>query len=213
MKKTSRLGLLVMLGVAHASLIAPDALARDTSTPDWPCIQRKIDTLTSTQVWDGPAVEQLMGWRDVPGINDLLPVLTNRRIPLPQAETALKKFADSQPEASRDERLTLVFAGVFETLHNQRKTVIGGIEKYLKAQRERSAELERQGEEIAKLEEKAGSDEKAAAELQEAQTRFDWAQRIFQERQNNIPIACEVPVKIDERIFMLGKSIRGLMKS
>jgi hypothetical protein len=189
------------------------ALARDTSTPDWPCVQRKIATLTSTQVWDGPAVEGITKWNDVPEVSGLVRTLANRRTPMGQAEAALSEFAHSQPDADRAERLTLVFAGVFETLHSQRKAVIEGLEKYLKAQRERAVELERQGVEIAGLKERAASDEKAASDLQEARTRFDWAQRIFQERQNSLPFACEVPVRIDQRIFTLGKSIAALLKN
>jgi hypothetical protein len=197
---------------ASLVLLAPcGARARDPSTPEWPCVQRKVEKLTSSQVWDGPPVEDVKDWGKTPEIRALVTKLADRRVPLDQAEAALKAFAEGQSATTRDEQLTLVFAGVFETLHNQRKTVIRGLERYLKAQQTRSEELERQGEAIADLETKAPTDEKAAAELQAARERFDWAQRIFHERQTNIPIACEVPVKIDERIFAIARSIRALM--
>jgi hypothetical protein len=199
--------------VGTASMLLPlsTAAVGGTGTPDWPCVQRKVEVLTSTQVWDGPPVEDVKGWNSVPEVSRLVQKLSNRRVPIEEAQAAIKAFAETLPEAKRNEQLILVFAGFFDTLNNQRKSVIHGIEKYLKAQQERSAELERQGEEIAKLEKKAASDETAAAELGAARERFDWAQRIFNERQTSIPIACEVPVSIDERIFGIARSIRALM--
>jgi hypothetical protein len=36
---------------------------------------------------------------------------------------------------------------------------------------------------------------------------------VFQERQQNIPIACEIPVLVEQRIFALAQSIRALMSN
>jgi hypothetical protein len=184
-----------------------------SATPTWPCIQRKVDNLSVAQVWDGPPIDGVKGWGSVPEIRDLVTKLANRRVPVKDVEAAVKAFAEKQPADARDKQLTLLFAGYFDTVHSQRRSVISGIEKYLKAQRERSSELERQSSDIGELERKAASDPKAAEELAKAQEQFDWAQRIFQERQTNIPIACEIPGLIDERIYEIGRSIRALMTS
>jgi hypothetical protein len=53
----------------------------------------------------------------------------------------------------------------------------------------------------------------AAASAQEAQTRYDWDARVFQERQQNIPVACEIPVLIEQRVFALAQAIRALMSN
>jgi hypothetical protein len=130
-----------------------------------------------------------------------------------EAEATLKAFAEKQAADVRDKRLTQVFASLFSTMNNQRKSVITGIGKYQKSQKDRSAELERQGVEIANLEKQAQTDEKVAADLATAQEHFQWAQRIFQDRQQNIPLACELPIVIEQRLYQLAQSIRGLMKS
>jgi hypothetical protein len=203
------LSIVLTSGMVAASCFLP-AVARDRSTPDWPCIQRKIDNLTSTQVWSGPAVEDMNGWHE-PAVEQLVAKLANRRTPVKDAESELAKFAAGLPEAARVERLTLVFAGVFQTLFRSRADVMKGLEKHLRAQRERAAEIERLGTEVANLEEQAESAAVPPAALEEARTRFDMAQRIFDERQSNIPLACEVPVRIDQRIFTLGKAIDELI--
>lgn len=202
----------VGLAAAIAPLVmATAASARDTTTPDWPCVQRKIETVTSTQVWAGPAVDEISGWREDATVKDLVRLLADRRVPIDFADAAIKRFADNGDASARSERLTLLFAGLFSVLQDQRRTMMGHLEDYLRAQRSRALDLERQGLEIADLEQKAATDENAAAELREAQTRFDLAYRIFQERQASITIACEIPVRIDQRAFTLGQSIHDLM--
>jgi hypothetical protein len=202
-------------GVAAAP--APEAEGAQAPPPDlskdWPCVQAKVDQLSVAAIWDGPAIDEKADWQKDPEVSRLVQMLASRRVPVEKAEAELKAFAEKQPEASRDERLLLVFAGLFHTVNNERKIVINGIGRYQKAQRDRSAELEREGENISNLELKAASDEKAKAELEDAHERYDWTSRIFYQRQQNIPLACELPILMEERLYALTKSIRGLMKS
>jgi hypothetical protein len=199
-------GLLLSMPAAHVD-------ARDISNPTWPCVQRKIPTLTSTQVWNGPAVEDVKDWERHPAVRDLVLMLSDRRVPIAIAEARLADYAKTETNDLRATHLTLVFAGVFEKLHNLRSSVMTGLERYLKAQRQRAAELERQGEEIAHLKIAALSDEAAKTKLDAALEQFTWAQKIFDERQASLIFACEVPVRIDARIFELGKAISELMNS
>jgi hypothetical protein len=204
------LGLAAALAAALGA--AGPAMSADKTNPDWPCVQKKVESLSVGQTWDGPAVEtSKVPWADDEKIKDLIQVLTSRKIPLPDAEEAIKKFANTQPPAERDTKLTLLFSGLFETSNSQRKTVIGGLEKYLRSQRGRAQVVEQKGIELEQLREKSGLDEAAEMALAKAQEAFDWESRIFQERQQNIPVACEIPVIIEQRLFDLVKTIRSLM--
>jgi hypothetical protein len=180
---------------------------------DWPCVQGKVETLSVLQVWDGPSTEGKKGWGQDRQLSALITILASRRIPEADAEAALKKYAESVPEAERDEKLTLLFAGLFDKVNMERKSVISGIEKYQKAQRARAEELERQTTEIAKLEREASSNESVANKLQDANEKFNWAQRIFQERQQSLPLACELPTMMEERLFAMSRAIRAQMKT
>lgn len=180
---------------------------------DWPCVQRKVGTLTATQIWDGPPIDGVKGWFREPGIPDLIELLSSRRIALEEAEAAVETFAKAQPDDKRDETLTLLFAGLFDKVSGERRSVMSGIEKYQKAQKERAKELERQSTEIARLEGEAKSNESVANQLADALEKFSWAQRIFQERQSSIPLACEVPVLIEERLYAVTRAIRNNMSS
>ncbi len=80
----------------------------------------------------------------------------------------------------------MLFAGLFDKLSSQRRVVMAGIVKYQKSQKERARELERQSTEIGALEAKRPpgiADD--TPELAAAREKFNWAQRIFQERQSS----------------------------
>src|SRR5262245_54066683 len=102
-----------VVGLFAASIIqigGTSALAAQPANPDWPCIQRKVATLTSAQMWDGPAVDDLTGWRNNEEMTKLIAVLVSRRVPIEQAAAAIAQFATAQPQGKRDEALKLLFA-------------------------------------------------------------------------------------------------------
>ena len=179
--------------------------------PDWPCVQHKVPKLTSAQVWDGPPVDDLQGWREDEEVRKLVTVLASRRVPVEEAVKALDAYAAKVPEAERNEKMKLLFAGLLDTVNTTRSSVMSGLERFQQRQRARAEELERQGLAIGKLRERAETDETAKAELAKAEELYTWDSRIFQERQQSLPLACEIPVMIDQRVFDLGREIRRHM--
>lgn len=146
MKTTSLFPVLLTL-----SFMAAPALAADKTSPDWPCIQKKVESLSPSSVWDGPSIDAEKDASSDEAIKDLVLQLTSRRVPVDQASAAIKKYAEGLEPAKRDAALTRLFAAVFETINGQRKTVIGGLEKYLRSQRDRAAQVEQQGLDLEKL--------------------------------------------------------------
>jgi hypothetical protein len=178
---------------------------------DWPCIQHKVAKLTSAQMWDGPPVDGLEQWHDNAEIGKLIPALTNRRVSLEQATAAIDAFAAAEPQEKRDEALKLLFAGLLATVNADRAAIMSGIERFQKRQRARAAQIEKEGEAIRQLREKAANEEKARADLAGAEDRYNWDVRVFTERQQSLPLACEIPVLIEQRLFALAREIRARM--
>lgn len=200
-----------MITASVIALGAPRALAADATSADWPCVQRKVAKLTSAQMWDGAPVDDLTKWRDNEEITKLIVVLASRRVSLEQATAAIARFAAAQPQERRDEALKLLFAGLLSTINSDRAGVMSGIERFQQRQKARAAEIERQGTAIQELKERAVNDEKARAELAAAEDRYNWDVRVFSERQQSLPLACEVPVLVEQRLFALGREIRSRM--
>ncbi len=191
--------------------VAPIAHAADAANPDWPCIQRKVATLTSVQMWDGPDVDDLTQWNDNEEMRKLVPLLVSRRVSLEQAATSIAQFVAAQPQDKRDENLKNLFAGLLSTVNTDRATVMNGLERFQRRQKARAAEIERQDGALRQLKERATADTNARAELAAAEDRHNWDIRVFTERQQSLPLACEVPVVIEQRLFELGREIRSHM--
>ena len=209
---TSSRTIVGLIAASLMALAAPRALAADPANPDWPCVQRKVAMLSSAQMWDGSDVDDLSQWRDNEQITKLVAVLASRRVPIEQAAAAIAQFAAAQPPDQRDDALKLLFAGLLTTVNSDRAVVMSGIERFQQRQKARAAEIERQGAALRQLRERAANDDQARAELAAAQEQYNWDVRVFTERQQSLPLACEVPVLIEQRLFELGREIRARMK-
>ncbi len=182
------------------------------NSPDWPCIQRKVPTISAAQIWDGPPIDGIKEFD--PTIRDLTELLESRRVSADDADKAIAEYAQSIPEAERDKKLTELFASFLSEINTDRQFVMSRVEDFQKRQKGRAAELEREGQRLA---EKglAATDELLPIEtnLSPEQQEYNWNARIFQERQQNLTMACEVPVLIEQRAYEISRLIRSHMKS
>lgn len=186
--------------------------AARSAEPEWPCIQRKVLTLTAAQMWDGPEVDGLTGWESDAEMARLIKGLVSRANTMEQAAESLAQWAKAQPDALRDEKLKALFAGVLKTINDDRAVILAGIERFQHRQREIAERIQVQGAALGALRAKAATDDKAKAELMAAEDRYKWDTRFFAERQESLPLACEIPVQIEQRAFDLAREIRALMK-
>jgi hypothetical protein len=197
------------ISVALAS-VAADVVRRDQD-PDWPCVQRKVPQLSAAAVWEGPPIEEAANrWRDDAEVVPLVEQIAARRMSLEDAEAAIAAFAAGLDSAAREARLTLVFAGLLETLDRERSDVIAGIERYGRRQKTLAEQIRVERAQLSELSAAAAAAEDAqrAAELQ---NRLLWETRIFNERRNSLTFVCEVPTLIEQRLFALARAIQAGM--
>jgi hypothetical protein len=116
------------------------------------------------------------------------------------------------PQETRDRSLQQLFSALLASANSERAVVISGIERFQQRQRARAHEIERQGAEMHRLKERAAQDESVRGELKEAEDKYNWDVRVFSERQQSLPLACEVPVLIEQRLFALGREVRSHMR-
>ena len=191
-------------------------LCGQSTTSDWPCIYRKVPELSAAAIWDGPTITDTSSWRKDEQVRKLSEYLISRRIKQADAEAAIKKFADSLPADTRDAKLTELFAAVLTRTNEDRKVVMSGIERFNKRQLERAKEIEKEGLTLPPDKQAEAAGEELAGEigkLSDAEDKYKWEVRVFQEKQAAIPIACEIPELIDQRAGDLARAIRAQMKS
>ena len=208
--------LLMSASIPLAFAAGSSARAADASTPDWPCVWRKTLQLDAATIWDGPSVEGSKSWQGDDEIRKLSQFLISRRVKLEEVEAAVKKFAEEQPADVRDQKLTDLFAAVLSRANDDRKLIISGIERFHKRQLARAKEIEKQGIVLPKAGEALPTEPISATEidkLSDEEERYKWDVRVFQERQQNIPVACEIPQLMDERTGAVARAIRAEMKT
>jgi hypothetical protein len=194
------IALAVTLEAASAVAAEPKSAERN-----WPCHQILVGRVSLAAVWSGPSIEGL-AWRNDQGVADIVARLAARRTPLEDAERAVEDFARSQG-ASKTKKLVAVFAGLFETLNDERTQVIDGLLRFGARQKELA---ERIRAENALLREGPGK-ESPHASKQDAETvarDLEWDLRVFDERHQSLTYVCETPALIEQRLFALARVIQ-----
>lgn len=183
--------------------------AADPRYPDWPCAQAKVPEISLAAVWDGPDLgDAAAKWKDDPRVSALVPRLAARRTPLEQAEKAITEFLSSST-LQKNEAGKLLFAGLFETLNAQRSSVMNGLERVTRKQREAAEKIRDDTLALQALQDATPPDQ---TKVEELGNQLVWETRIFEDRRRVIRFVCEVPTAIDQRLFALGRVIRQEME-
>ena len=181
------------------------SLAADARYPDWPCAQAKVPEVSLAAVWNGPALDDgTSKWKDNPDVSALIPRLAARRTPLDQAEKAIVDFL-SRSAAEKKEKGKLLFTGLFETLNAERTTVMNGLERITRKQREAADKVRNDTLALQGLQDAPTKDQ---AKIDELGNQLVWETRIFEDRRRVIKFVCEVPTAIDQRLFAFGRTIQ-----
>lgn len=199
MKRHLLLAAAMVMAAAHAPVHAADP-----RFPDWPCIQVRVPELSAAAVWSGPSIEKIgSSWQQDPKVAELVPQLAARRTPLEEAQKMAAEFVEQVGD--RQEKATLLFAGLFDTLNHERRDVIDGLERLTRRQRDFASSIEGDAARLRELQAQPNGD---AREIQELTDRLNWGTRIFEERRRTVRYVCEVPVAIEKRLFILARSIQ-----
>ncbi|MCW3473261.1 hypothetical protein [Limobrevibacterium gyesilva] len=192
------------LGMTMVALGAPPV--RD---PDWPCEQIKVSELSLGAVWAGPPVEPYAdAWAQDKQVADLMGRLAQRRMPVEQAQAEITAFAQQAGEG-RQAKLLALFAGLYATLDRERGSVMAGLDRIGRAQKDLAQSIRADMERLRTLQSAGESDEKQAGELA---GRLGWETRIFEDRRQSLITACAVPSIIEQRLFALGRTVQRALE-
>lgn len=196
----SGLVLMVALGSAGAIAVEP----KTATQPNWPCRQIMVPRVSLATVWSGPAIES-SNWRSDQAVADLVARLAARRTPLDEAEHAIEDFAKTG-SAAKKAKLVAVFAGLFETLNDERAQVMEGLLRFGAKQKELAEKIRAENAQIHQGPAAPPAD-RSRPTGQIAAQDLEWDLRIFDERQKSLTYVCESPTLIEQRLFALARII------
>ncbi|GJD39623.1 MULTISPECIES: hypothetical protein [Methylobacterium] len=199
-----------VLALAAGGLLCGPALAQPKADPDWPCVQRKVSTLSPGTVWTGPDLEAAGPWGDDYEAASLAQKIASRRTELGEVDPLLDEFVAKAGD-DKAKRLTRVFAGVFEVVNNERNRVIGGITRYAQGQRRMAERIRQEADQISSVKDgpSANDAREMPKEASELETKFAWDRRIFQERSQSLTYVCEVPTLLEQRLGEVARKIQA----
>jgi hypothetical protein len=195
---------------ASLALVAStiSSFAADPRYPDWPCAQAKVPEISLAAVWAGPPLDDVQNkWKDDPKINGLVAKLSARRTPIDEAEKSIGEFLSGSSEKTTAGKL--LFAGLFDTLNAQRASVMSGLERITRKQRDEADRIRSDTLALQALQSAASPDQ---AKIDELGNQLTWETRIFEDRRRVVKFVCEVPTAIDQRLFALGRAIQQDME-
>ena len=178
--------------------------AADPRYPDWPCAQAKVPEITVAAVWTGPSLDDVQDkWKDDARISALVAKLAARRIPLEEADRDIKDFLAGSSDKIASGKL--LFSALFDTLNAQRSSVMTGLERVTRKQREAAEKIRTDTINLQTLQGASSPDQ---SKIDELSNHLLWETRIFEDRQRVAKYVCEVPTQIDQRLFALGRAIQ-----
>jgi hypothetical protein len=164
-----------------------------------------VPEVSLAAVWAGPPLDDVLDkWKDDPKVSALVSKLAARRISLEGAQKSITEFlTDSASEKVATGKL--LFAGLFDTLNAQRSSVMGGLERVTRKQREAAEKIRSDTIALQALQGESAPDQ---AKIDELGNQLVWETRIFEDRQRVVKFVCEVPTAIDQRLFAFGRTIQ-----
>jgi predicted nucleic acid-binding Zn-ribbon protein len=168
-------------------------------------MQAKVPEMSVASMWDGPSIADVgNSWEDDPKISDLVVRLAARRTALDAAEKAIADVITGSA-AQKQDKAKKIFAGVFQTLSQQRSEVMSGIDRVGRKEKELANKIRSDVTALRELQDKPEQDQ---SKIDALAAQVEWSTRIFDDRRKSIRYVCEVPTIIEQRVFALGRAIR-----
>jgi hypothetical protein len=185
------------------------AAAAPSRDPDWPCQQIKVPHLSLAAVWSGPPLDAHQDdWRQDQQVFELIHDVAQRRVPIEQAQADIRAFA-ARAGDQRQAQLLRLLAGLFTVLNDERSTVVAGLDRSGARQKELAARLRSDNEKLRSMQADHAAD---AGEVNQMTQRTTWEAQVFQDRRQALSYACDVPGKIEQRLFALARTIQEVLQ-
>jgi hypothetical protein len=191
-----------MLAIAASTTLCA---AADPRYPDWPCAQAKVPDISLAAVWAGPPLgDAETKWKDDEKVSALVEKAAARRTPLDDAQKAITDYLAS-PGTDKVAAGKLLFAGLFERLNAERSSVMSGLERVTRKQREAADKIRSDTVALQALQDATPPDQ---PKIDALGNQLVWETRIFEDRRRVVKFVCDVPTTLDQRLFALGRTIQ-----
>ncbi len=204
-QREDRMRTLVMAAIAGILSSPAPGLAADYSDPTWPCIQRKVETLSLGLMWPLPVPEDAVEDPVLAAeIADLAGTLAVRRLDIETLRAEAEAFAERWPDDT-EAHLSRAFAQTFAALNKRRSRIISGIGDFSLGQ---IALAEKIDETRLEMDTALAAESPDYDRIDTLEEKLDWDQTIFSDRQQSITYLCETPQLLEKRLFAIAQMLQ-----
>lgn len=196
------------IGILALLTFVVGATAQTPAQGDWPCKQVRVPEIAIGGVWSGPAIDgDSRNWRNDATVADLVSRIRQRRTPLDDAEKSIADFARAAG-AERKALLTRLFAGTYESMNDERREVITGLDRFGRRLKDMAEQTRQGSDDLRKLQDQKSADPEA---IRKASETLQWRLRLFEEQRRMATYVCESPALIEQRLGALARAIAKQM--
>ncbi|RTL84882.1 MAG: hypothetical protein EKK29_13155 [Hyphomicrobiales bacterium] len=197
------------LSVLLAAALWVGSTAAQTPPADWPCKQVRVPEIALGGVWTGPSLDkERRDWRNDPTVVDLVARIAPRRTSLEDAEKSIADFSKASG-ADRMARLTLLFAGLYERMNDERREVVNGLDRFGRRLKDMAEKTREETQAFYDLQNRKPPEPEAIKKAAEA---LQWRVRLFEEQRKMATYVCESPALIEQRFGALARAIMTAME-
>ncbi|MDW4498635.1 hypothetical protein R5H30_11630 [Sulfitobacter sp. D35] len=186
-----------------AFLLALPAAAADFSDPEWPCVQRKVESLSLGLMWASEIAEEGLPDDRAGAGAELVETLILRRIPVEEIPVRVDAFIAAHPDVG-DAELGSLFEAAFTRVNRERTRLVKGITRYSLAQIEAAKRIDAARTEMDRL---MAMDDPDYDRVDALEEQIDWDERIYRDRQQSLTYVCETPVLMEKRLFAIAQAL------
>ena len=191
----------MLLGLLSAPVLA------DQEVEYWPCIQRYVPLMSIATVWPeatNPISPEYSG--EDSGFEDLTTSILNLNLSQQQLHSRLSVYMD-QFTTDKHIHALLLYQRLFAQLQDERIKALHGIMRYAKRQQQMIERIEQRRKQII-----TSSAELDNEELENLSIDQAWETRLFVEREKQLNYLCELPVRIEQRVFFVAQFLNNSLK-
>lgn len=187
-------GILVLVFAGPARAQVPG------QTPDWPCAQRLVQTLSAGSYWIGP-LQPSPDWRNDQALFTMVTEIVDRDTPDADGLAKLSAYADAIPSDARSLRIPALFAAIVDQTNDQRTPLIARLEQLGRRQRGL-------GDSIGALSTRIDALPASDLRRDEVTGERDFDVRAFQDTQHTMRYACEAPSTMERRLGTYARALQ-----
>ena len=207
---------LIFLGLVFVSFTA-DSAPPEKPPKKWPCDQVYNPKLNLSSIWQGPSIDKAIKdwWKDdtvIEYVNQLAdPVLEEEKgIELIEEFAKKHTYFGIIKKGDRDEKMTFLFAGLYQKAKDRRSRQYVGIIKFVERQESLRKAIGSASKQIRKLrKEKVNQEDKRYVD---ASSQLEWNTRVFDQRTKLTEYICEEPVFNTQRLGYQSRKIMSYLK-